>query len=88
MGVSISMRGGTVMRSKSEPVDITPGLRSRAASVLEAYFGSSPMEIDQDHLRTLETLADGAAVYETNNIWRTIIAGVRDYECVTIALEW
>lgn len=90
MGVSIQMRPGTIMRSKGEPISITPGLRSRAAEILRSNFGSSPMEIDQDSASLLETLAAGASVYVGNdrNMWQQILTAVEEHNCVVVSLEY
>ena len=90
MGVSILMRPGTIMRSKGDPVNITQGFRSRAASVIRGYFGESPCEIDRDHLDTLRKLEAGASIYtnEGDNIWAKIGAAVHEHDCVVIVMEY
>ena len=90
MGVSITMRPGTVMRSKGGPVDITPGLRSRAATILRTYWGDSPMEINRDDLDTLAKLANGASVYasEDDNIWLKIMSAVNEHDACVIQMEY
>jgi hypothetical protein len=89
MGVSIKMRPGTIMRSKGEPISITPGLRSRAAELLRVNFGSSPMEIDQDSEPLLETLSAGASIYTgEDNMWQKILTAVQEHNCVVVSLEY
>lgn len=89
MGVSISIRPGSVMRSKGEPVTITPGMRSRAASILTTMFGQSPFEIHKEDLPSLESMALGASLYVVDeNMWQQIIDMVNEHDVVTMALEY
>ena len=90
MGVSIMMRAGTVMRSKGEPKDITPGRRSHAASILRSMFGEAPFEIDEDSLHDLRRMSQAASVYtqDSDNMWLTIKEAVEEHHCVTIAMEY
>jgi hypothetical protein len=78
MGVSISMRPGTIMRSRGEPMDITPGSRSKGAGLLERFWGPSPCEIDRGALPLLESLDAGASLYllGEDSFWRKIATAI------------
>jgi hypothetical protein len=90
MGVSISMRPGSIMRSKGDPIDITPGWRSQAAAILESAFGRSPMELGRDELPLLKSMAIGASVYasDDDNMWCKLMAAVEEHTIITVALEY
>jgi hypothetical protein len=90
MGVSISMRPGTVGRSLGVLVNITPGWRSQAASVLRNRFSGFPMELTavQD-LSMVQAMGDGASVYtrDEENIWKIIAEAMVEHGVVTLIAE-
>lgn len=90
MGVSISMRPGSVMRSMGGIQDITPGWRSQAAKVLRDYFGDFPMEIHAADLELLRRMEAAASVYTSDeeNIWKKIADEICDYSVVTLTAEY
>lgn len=90
MGVSIEMRPGTVMRSKGAPVDVTPGMRSKAAKLIQERFGKSPCELDRDHIEALRAMADGASIYmdDDENIWLRMLKGIEEHDCIVVSLNY
>lgn len=90
MGVSISMRPGSIMRSLGKERSITPGWRSQAAKVLREYFGDFPMEIHAEDLETLRRMESAASVYtrDEENIWKIIADEIKDHSVVTLNAEY
>lgn len=89
MGVNIMMRPGTIMRSKGEPICITPGFRSKAAGQIERLFGSTPCEINRDDLYKLELLETGESLHlNEGGFWHSIRVAVETYDSVVIDLEY
>ena len=90
MGVSISMRPGTIMRSKGGPIDITPGWRSQAAMILQERYGQCPCEINADDLYELEWAARASSVHssDSENFWKKIVDAVREHHSVVIDTQY
>ena len=90
MGVSISMRPGSIARSKGDLVSITPGWRSQAAKVMREHFGEFPLELHTDDISTLRKMEAGASLYthDPENFWKTLADAVCDNDVVTVVAEY
>lgn len=91
MGVSIQMRPGSIARSMGDLVNITPGWRSQAASVMRDMFSDFPLELHAtSDLQTLQHMAKGASVYTSDkeNMWRILADAVIEYGVVTVVAEY
>ena len=91
MGVSILMMPGPIGRNFGKQVNITPGLRSQAASVLREVWGEAPFTLVADHdLDIVERLEAGASMYTSDkeNMWRTIRLALEDHGAISIIMQY
>jgi hypothetical protein len=91
MGCRIWIRPGSIKTPKGEPIDITPGLRSLAASVIEHVFGPFPCEIfESDFGVQLDLMASAASVFtrDEENIWKVMHRAIMDHHVITVGVEY
>lgn len=92
MGVSIMMSPGVPGRNRGKQVNITPGLRSRAADVLRQEFSNSPITLTAaEDLGKLALMASATRVCifdDKDNFWKIIADAVAMHDAVTITLEY
>jgi hypothetical protein len=90
MGVSLIMKVRTAHHVYTNPVNITPGLRSRCAQILRGRFGDPPYRLDREDSYLIEALSEGASVYTSDeeNVWKKIAVAIGDYGGVEIDAEY
>ncbi len=91
MGVSISMTPGPIGRNFGKQMDIAPGWRSKAASVLREHFREAPFTLTaQQDLSLIRTLEDGASVYtpDEENMWKQIGDALAEHGSITITMDY
>ena len=92
MGVAIMMTPGPAGRNFGKQINITPGWRSRAATIIRDRFGPSPCVIvdNCNDVELLRTLADGERLHvsDAENFWKKVADAVEEHGAVTIVMEY
>ena len=90
MGVSLTIKPGTLRKPFGEEQIITPGTRSVAYGILDKMFGKPPWEFSKDDQEDFMLLSIGASLYtqENDNFWMKISNAIEEYGVVTLWAEF